>query len=115
MPRMSKAAMALCDDIRNNGHQMTPETPDRGRSLYVATDYNNDECDTPSKDEVAPTTIKKRRRRRSKAAPATEVKSPSKNGIFTVEIVGGIGLPGYPLNEGEKLVVAKLVPVKVRA
>lgn len=32
---------------------------------------------------------------------------------FSITIVGGIGLPGYPLNEGEKLAIVKLTPIAI--
>ncbi len=123
MPRISKAAMNLCNDIRNKGHKIEPENTNVDNSMYINTDDDNydsvenvDSC-APKKDSVAQLQLpaKKRRRKRSKPAVTSYTKPVPTNGLFTVEIVGGIGLPGYPLNEGEKLAIAKLVPVKVRA
>lgn len=121
MPRMSKAAMNLCNEIRNKGHNIVPENTNIDNSIYINTDDDNydsveniDSC-SPKKYDVVQLPVKKRRRKRSKPAVTSYTKPVPTNRLFTVEIVGGIGLPGYPLNEGEKLAIAKLVPVKVRA
>lgn len=33
--------------------------------------------------------------------------------MFTVTVVGGVGLPGYPLKKGEKLAIVKLTPIAI--
>lgn len=50
----------------------------------------------------------------TEAVPVVEPTKPSANQSFKIEIVGGIGLPGYPLKEGEKLAIVKLSPIAIK-
>ena len=57
----------------------------------------------------------KRKRRVMKPRKAKEEKSEGllSNNMYTMAIVGTIGMEGYPLNQGEKLVIAKLTPIPI--
>lgn len=58
----------------------------------------------------SPIVKKQRRVRRPKCEMVPTEITPS---TFSITIVGGIGLPGYPLKEGEKLAVVKLTPIAI--
>ena len=65
-----------------------------------------------TKEDAGEVTVLKKKRRSIKQnceIVPTEI-TPS---TFSITIVGGIGLPGYPLNEGEKLAIVKLTPIAI--
>lgn len=51
-----------------------------------------------------------KRRRRTKAEIQAE---PAKQNMYTMSVVGAATLADYPLQPGEKLVIAKLTPIHV--
>ena len=57
----------------------------------------------------------KRKRRVIKPRKPAEPKQEGllSNNMYTMAIVGTIGMEGYPLNPGEKLVIAKLTPIPI--
>lgn len=71
------------------------------------------------KEEVSPVKREveqiKRRRRVMKPRKPAEPKQEGllSNNMYTMAIVGTIGMEGYPLNPGEKLVIAKLTPIPI--
>ena len=70
-------------------------------------------AEAPAKPEDATTPEAKpeRKRRRKPAEPKTEGILDSN--MYSIALVGGIVMPGYPLNPGEKLVIAKLTPLVI--
>lgn len=93
---------ALINEIRNAHYSNTSQedAPKPAKSQPAK---------TPSKDQ---TEKRERKTRRRRSITDVEVSNPS---MYTVTIIGGLAIPGYPLNPGEKLAIAKLVPVTVQA
>ena len=57
--------------------------------------------------------VKKTRKRSAVAKEAPETLPFAGQQMYTVTVVGGISIPGFKLKQGEKLAIAKLIPVKV--
>lgn len=57
--------------------------------------------------------VKKTRKRAAVAKEAPETLPFAGQQMYTVTVVGGISIPGFKLKQGEKLAIAKLIPVKV--
>lgn len=57
--------------------------------------------------------VKKTRKRAAVANEAPETLPFAGQQMYTVTVVGGISIPGFKLKQGEKLAIAKLIPVKV--
>lgn len=70
-------------------------------------------AEAPAKPEVAttPETKPERKRRRRPAEPKTEGILDAN--MYSIALVGGVVMPGYPLHPGEKLVIAKLTPLVI--
>lgn len=69
-------------------------------------------AEAPAKPEAATTEAKpERKRRRKTAEPKTEGILDAN--MYSIALVGGIVMPGYKLNPGEKLVIAKLTPLVI--
>lgn len=67
--------------------------------------------DTPSEEPPKTKGRKPRAKKEAKGIPFAEELTGAS--MYTMSVVGGIGLPGYPLNKGEKLVIAKLTPIAI--
>lgn len=63
--------------------------------------------------EINTMKVKKTRKRAVVAKEATETLPFAGQQMYTVTVVGGISIPGFKLKQGEKLAIAKLIPVKV--
>jgi hypothetical protein len=76
----------------------------------------NDYKESAEEQVVKPDAEPPRRKRRvMKPRKATEHKTEGllSNNMYTLSIVGTIGMEGYNLNPGEKLVIAKLTPIPI--
>jgi hypothetical protein len=75
----------------------------------------------PMEEKVEKSVVKpdaeppKRKRRVMKPRKAAEPKSEGllSNNMYSIALVGTIGMEGYNLNPGEKLVIAKLTPIPI--
>lgn len=56
--------------------------------------------------------IKRRRRTKAEIQAATKA-APAQQNMYTMSVVGAATLADYPLQPGEKLVIAKLTPIHV--
>lgn len=109
---MSGGAKALIEEIRAQHYSSTKKSKGKGLAAPLP-ERKSTALPEPkeSADYVKPEP-KVRRSRKSKSEVKPEVKVPVSGveNLFEVTIIGGIGLPGYPLKDGEKLAIVKLTP-----
>ena len=106
---MTEGAKALIKKIRDQHYSSTKKS--RGKEMSAPLPERKSTALPETKESVNPEP-KVRRGRKSEPEVRPEVKIPvlGAENLFEVTIVGGIGLPGYPLKDGEKLAVVKLTP-----
>jgi len=100
-------AKALIDEIRKQ-HYSNVNTPKKAEANVTEVKEKK------PMEKAQPQAHRRRGRKPKHVSTNVDVEGLFKaNALFTVTIVGGLALPDYPLEEGEKLAIAKLTPIKV--
>ena len=109
---MSGGAKALIEEIRARHYSSTKKSKGKGLAAPLPEHKSTALPETKEAADYVNPEPKVRRGRKSEPEVKPEVKVPvlGAENLFEVTIVGGIGLPGYPLKDGEKLAVVKLTP-----
>lgn len=96
---MKSGAQALMDEIRRSHYS----------NMKPAEANSSSKTTAPVSKDAEPNPAEKKTRRRRRRVENPPVADDAK--MFTISVIGGMNLPGYPLQNGEKLVVAKLTPI----
>lgn len=107
------AGLAIVDEEIEQMSADTSEVPKKRKrrtKAEMAMARQSQETEAPM--QVKPVKSVEKQPRIKRAKPVSEYTDEHKDlNMFTVTVVGGIGLPGYPLNKGEKLAIVKLTPI----
>ena len=107
---MSGGAKALIEEIRARHYSSTKKS--KGKGLAAPLPERKSTVLPEPKESADYVKPKPNVRLGRKAKPGVKVPISGIENLFDVTIIGGIGLPGYPLNEGEKLAIVKLSPIR---
>lgn len=109
---MTEGAKALIKKIRDQHYSSAKKSRGKGVSAPLPEHKSMALPETKESADYVNPGPKVRRSRKSEPEVRPGVKVPvfGAENLFEVTIVGGIGLPGYPLKDGEKLAVVKLTP-----
>ena len=107
---MSKGADALIEEIRAR-HYSAAENAKGTRKDVRTNKAKRVDAEPSHNDDSVGNDVPRARRRKTRHDAGIGVGAVSgAENLFDVTIVGGIGLPGYPLESGEKLAIVKLTP-----